>query len=412
MKAIASSVMRRAVVSGQAAAKSVYAPYDYSDPLRIGESLTEEEVMVQDSAKKFCDKALRPVVQEWWREEKFDKERVFKGLGDAGLMGPTIEGYGCAGVSSVAAGLISREIESVDSSFRSAWSVQSSLVMHPIYEYGNEEQRQRWLPGLASGDLVGCFGLTEPNSGSDPGSMTTKAVADGENFKLSGQKMWITSAPIADVMVVWAKLDGKIRGFVLERGMAGLETPQIKNKVSLRASPTGAIVMDDVLVPKENLLPHTEGLRGPFGCLSSARYGIAWGALGAAEACFHRAREYTMDRKQFGRPLAANQLVQNKLADMTTEISVGLASCLHAGRMKDKGLLSVEAICMLKRYSTGKAIRIAREARDMLGGNGITDEYDVIRISNNLEAVITYEGTYDIHALILGRAITGIQAFN
>eukprot|EP01061_Rhynchopus_euleeides_P032263 TRINITY_DN5353_c2_g1_i1.p1 TRINITY_DN5353_c2_g1~~TRINITY_DN5353_c2_g1_i1.p1 ORF type:complete len:407 (+),score=175.85 TRINITY_DN5353_c2_g1_i1:74-1294(+) len=395
----------------QAARKGGYAPFDLHDPLRITESLTDEEKMVSDTARSFCDATLRPVVQDWWRNQKFDREAVFGGLGDAGLMGPTIQGYGCAGTSSVSAGLISREIESVDSSFRSAWSVQSSLVMHPIYSYGNEEQRERFLPKLASGEFVGCFGLTEPNSGSDPGSMTTRATADGDNFVLNGTKMWITSAPIADVAVVWAKLDGKIRGFILERGMKGFSTPTIENKMSLRASPTGMLVMEDVKVPKENLLPNCQGLSGPFGCLSSARYGIAWGALGAAESCFLRAREYTMDRKQFGRPLAANQLIQNKLAEMSTEISVGLASCLQAGRMKDEGKLSVEAISMLKRYSTGKAIRIAREARDMLGGNGIVDEYDVIRHALNLESVITYEGTYDIHALILGRAITGIQSF-
>ena len=398
-------------LSRQAARKGGYAPYDLHDTLRIGEMLTDEEKMVQESARAFCDQTLRPVVQDWWRNEKFDRDLVFGGLGETGLMGPTIQGYGCAGTSSVAAGLISREIESVDSSFRSAWSVQSSLVMHPIYTYGNEAQREKYLPKLASGEHVGCFGLTEPNSGSDPGSMTTKATEDGDAYILNGTKMWITSAPIADVMVVWAKLEGKIRGFVLERGMKGLTTPQIEGKMSLRASPTGMIVMDNVPVPKENLLPNASGLSGPFGCLSSARYGIAWGALGAAESCFLRAREYTMDRKQFGRPLAANQLIQNKLADMNTEITVGLAACLQAGRMKDDGKLSVEAISMMKRYSTGKALRIAREARDMLGGNGIVDEYDVIRHALNLESVITYEGTYDVHALILGRAITDIQSF-
>eukprot|EP01059_Diplonema_ambulator_P005243 TRINITY_DN149_c0_g8_i1.p1 TRINITY_DN149_c0_g8~~TRINITY_DN149_c0_g8_i1.p1 ORF type:complete len:408 (+),score=117.70 TRINITY_DN149_c0_g8_i1:57-1280(+) len=401
----------RHCVARQVAAKSGYAAYDLADPLRINESLTDEERMVADSAKAFCDQVLRPVVQDWWRHEKFDRKIVFEGLGEVGLMGPTIQGYGCASVSSVAAGLISREIESVDSSFRSAWSVQSSLVMHPIYSYGSEEQKQKYLPGLCEGKLVGCFGLTEPNSGSDPGSMTTKAVDDGSHYILNGQKMWITSAPIADVMVVWAKLDGVIRGFILERGMEGLETPKIEGKMSLRASPTGMIQMNNVRVPKENMLPNARGLSGPFGCLSSARYGIAWGALGAAESCFHRAREYTLDRKQFGRPLAANQLIQTKLADMTTDISIGLASCLQAGRMKDEGKLSVEAISMLKRYSTGKAIKIAREARDMLGGNGIVDEYDVIRHALNLESVITYEGTYDVHGLILGRAITDIQAF-
>eukprot|EP01065_Artemidia_motanka_P048559 TRINITY_DN7845_c2_g1_i1.p1 TRINITY_DN7845_c2_g1~~TRINITY_DN7845_c2_g1_i1.p1 ORF type:complete len:419 (+),score=126.31 TRINITY_DN7845_c2_g1_i1:76-1332(+) len=404
---------RRAPV--QMRAKTGYAEFDHTDVLRLSESLTEDERMIQDAARSFCQGTLKPVVQKFWRNETFDRELVFEGFGSAGLMGPTIpEKYGCAGVSSVAAGLISREVEHVDSSFRSAWSVQSSLVMHPIYAYGTEDQRQKWLPGLASGKKVGCFGLTEPNSGSDPGSMSTKAKEQDGCYVLNGQKMWITSAPIADVMVVWAKAEfdgGAIRGFVLERGMKGIETPKIEGKFSLRASPTGAINLTNVEVPKENLLPNVRGLKGPFGCLSSARYGIAWGALGAAEACYERAREYTMERKQFGRPLAANQLIQFKLADMNTDITLGLQACLQAGRLKDEKKLSVEAISMLKRYSTGKALHIARTARDMLGGNGIVDEYDVIRHMLNLESVNTYEGTSDVHALILGRAITGIQAF-
>lgn len=393
---------------------SGYAEFDHNDPLRLSDALTEEERLIQDAARDFCQGTLMPNVQRFWRNEEFDRDLVFGGFGDAGLMGPTIpEKYGCAGASSVAAGLISREVERVDSSFRSAWSVQSSLVMHPIYTYGNDWQREKWLPDLAAGKKVGCFGLTEPNSGSDPGSMTTRAKEQDGHYLLSGQKMWITSAPIADVMVVWAKCewDNKIRGFVLERGMEGLETPKIQGKFSLRASPTGTINMDNVPVPKEHMLPGVTGLAGPFGCLSSARFGIAWGALGAAEACYNRAREYTMERKQFGRPLAANQLIQFKLADMNTDITLGLQSCLRAGRLKDEGKLSVEAISMLKRYSTGKALNIARVARDMLGGNGIIDEYDVIRHACNLESVNTYEGTSDIHALILGRAITGIQAF-
>eukprot|EP01062_Namystynia_karyoxenos_P071329 TRINITY_DN6678_c0_g1_i1.p1 TRINITY_DN6678_c0_g1~~TRINITY_DN6678_c0_g1_i1.p1 ORF type:complete len:426 (+),score=135.09 TRINITY_DN6678_c0_g1_i1:84-1361(+) len=392
-----------------------YAAFDHTDPLRLSESLTEEERLIQDSARAFCQEQLMPVVQKFWRNETFDRDLVFGGFGRAGLLGPTLpEKYGCAAASSVAAGLISREVERVDSSFRSAWSVQSSLVMHPIYTYGTEEQRDRWLPGLASGEKVGCFGLTEPNSGSDPASMSTRAKEQDGHYVLNGQKMWITSAPLADVMVVWAKCEWEndaIRGFVLERGMKGLETPQIEGKMSLRASPTGAINMDNVAVPKDHMLPNVKGLGGPFGCLSSARYGIAWGALGAAEACYNRARDYTMERKQFKRPLAANQLIQFKLADMNTDITMGLTACLQAGRLKDQGKLSVEAISMLKRYSTGKALQIARNARDMLGGNGIVDEYDVIRHMCNLESVNTYEGTSDVHALILGRAITGIQAF-
>lgn len=391
-----------------------YADFDHNDTLRLADQLTEEERLIQDAARDFCQGKLMPVVQKFWRNEDFDRDLVFGGFGAAGLMGPTLpEKYGCAGASSVAAGLISREVERVDSSFRSAWSVQSSLVMHPIFTYGNDWQRDKWLPDLATGTKVGCFGLTEPNSGSDPASMSTRAKEQDGHYLLSGQKMWITSAPIADVFVVWAKCewDGKIRGFVLERGMKGLETQKIEGKFSLRASPTGAINMDNVPVPKEHMLEGVTGLAGPFGCLSSARYGIAWGALGAAEACYNRAREYTLERKQFGRPLAANQLIQFKLADMNTDITLGLQSCLRAGRLKDEGKLSVEAISMMKRYSTGKALQIARTARDMLGGNGIVDEYDVIRHSNNLESVNTYEGTSDIHALILGRAITGIQAF-
>lgn len=413
-RALRRAAVRTSNTGRQTRLASGYADFDHNDPLRLSDMLTEEERLIQDAAHDFCQSTLMPKVQKFWRDEEFDRDLVFGGFGAAGLMGPTLpEKYGCAAASSVAAGLISREVERVDSSFRSAWSVQSSLVMHPIFTYGNDWQRDKWLPDLATGTKVGCFGLTEPNSGSDPGSMTTRAKEQDGHYLLSGQKMWITSAPIADVMVVWAKCewDNKIRGFVLERGMAGLETPKIEGKFSLRASPTGMINMDNVPVPKEHMLEGVTGLAGPFGCLSSARYGIAWGALGAAEACYNRAREYTMERKQFGRPLAANQLIQFKLADMNTDIALGLQSCLQAGRLKDEGKLSVEAISMMKRYSTGKALQIARTARDMLGGNGIVDEYDVIRHSCNLESVNTYEGTSDIHALILGRAITGIQAF-
>jgi glutaryl-CoA dehydrogenase len=334
-------------------------------------------------------------------------------LGELGLLGATLpEEYGCAGVNHVVYGLVAREVERIDSGYRSAMSVQSSLVMHPIYAYGSEEQRRKYLPKLASGEWVGCFGLTEPNSGSDPASMLTRAVAVDGGYKLNGTKMWITNSPIADVFVVWGKLEGVIRGFVLEKGMVGLSAPKIEGKFSLRASVTGEIVMDNVFVPSENLLPNVSGLKGPFGCLNKARYGIAWGALGAAEFCWHAARQYTLDREQFGRPLAATQLVQKKLADMQTEITIGLFACLQAGRLMDKGMLAPEAISLIKRNSCGKALDIARIARDMHGGNGIADEFHVIRHVMNLEAVNTYEGTHDVHALILGRAQTGLQAFS
>jgi len=333
-------------------------------------------------------------------------------MGELGLLGPTIEGYGCAGVNYVSYGLIAREVERVDSAYRSAMSVQSSLVMHPIYSYGTEEQRQRYLPRLAKGELVGCFGLTEPDHGSDPGGMKTRARPSEGGYVLTGAKMWITNSPIADVMIVWAKDDAdEIRGFILERGMKGLSTPKIEGKFSLRASTTGEIVMDQVFVPEANLLPNVKGLKGPFGCLNSARFGIAWGALGAAEFCFEAARNYTLQRQQFGRPLAANQLIQRKLADMETEITLGLHACLRLGRLRDQGRATPEMVSMLKRNSCGKALEIARAARDMHGGNGIADEFHVIRHVMNLEAVNTYEGTHDIHALILGRAITGIAAF-
>jgi glutaryl-CoA dehydrogenase len=335
-------------------------------------------------------------------------------MGALGLLGTTIEGYGCAGASYVAYGVAAREIEWVDSGYRSAMSVQSSLVMYPIYAYGSEEQRRRWLPSLATGELVGCFGLTEPDAGSDPAGMKTRAVQTRDGFILNGAKMWITNAPIADVAVVWAKCgwDGKIRGFLIERGMQGFTTPKIEGKFSLRASTTGEIALDEVFVPEGNLLPGVEGLKGPFGCLNRARYGISWGAMGAAQFCFERARSYTLDRRQFGRPLAANQLIQKKLVDMQTEIALGLQTSLRLGRMFDEGTLSPELISIAKRNNCGKALDIARQARDMHGGNGVSDEYHVIRHAMNLEAVNTYEGTSDIHALILGRAITGIQAFS
>ena len=353
-----------------------------------------------------------PRILEANRHERFDRE-ILTELGELGLLGATIEGYGCAGASYVAYGLVAREIERVDSGYRSAMSVQSSLVMHPIYAYGTEEQRMKYLPKLATGEWVGCFGLTEPDHGSDPGGMKTRATTVPGGYSLSGSKMWITNSPIADVLVIWAKLDGgAIRGFVLERGWKGIETPKIEGKFSLRASVTGAIMLDEVFVPVENMLPNVSGLGGPFGCLNNARYGIAWGAMGAAEFCFKQARSYTMDRKQFGRPLAANQLIQKKLADMQTEITLGLQACLRVGRLKDAGHAQPEMISLIKRNNCGKALDIARVARDMHGGNGVSDEYHVIRHAMNLEAVNTYEGTHDVHALILGRAITGIQAFS
>jgi glutaryl-CoA dehydrogenase len=385
--------------------------FQWDDPFLLGEQLSEEERMVRDSARAYCQEKLLPRVLEANRKEKFDRE-ILHEMGALGFLGATIEGYGCAGVNHVSYGLTAREVERVDSGYRSAMSVQSSLVMHPIHAYGSEAQRQKYLPKLAKGEWVGCFGLTEPNHGSDPGSMQTRAKQAGGGYALTGSKMWITNSPIADVFVVWAKTeDGTIRGFILERGMKGLSAPKIEGKMSLRASLTGEIVMDDVRVPEENLLPNAKGLAGPFGCLNKARYGIAWGALGAAEDCWHRARQYTLDRKQFGRPLAANQLVQLKLANMMTEITIGLQASLRVGRLMDEGAATPEMVSLVKRNSCGKALEIARMARDMHGGNGIADEFHVIRHMMNLETVNTYEGTHDIHALILGRAQTGIQAF-
>ena len=388
------------------------AAFDWQDPFLLEEQLTEEERMIRDTARSYCQDNLMPRVLEANRHEKFDRE-IMSEFGELGLLGMTIpEEYGCAGVNYTAYGLVAREVERVDSGYRSAMSVQSSLVMHPIYAYGTEEQRQKYLPKLATGEWVGCFGLTEPDHGSDPGGMKTRATKTDGGYVLNGAKMWITDSPIADVFVVWAKTeDGVIRGFVLEKGMKGLSAPKIEGKFSLRASVTGEIVMDNVEVPEDALLPNVQGLKGPFGCLNNARYGIAWGALGAAEFCWHAARQYTLDRKQFGRPLAATQLIQKKLADMQTEISLGLQGCLAAGRLKDEGRCPVETISLIKRNSCGKALEIARNARDMHGGNGISDEFHVIRHVMNLEAVNTYEGTHDVHALILGRAQTGLQAF-
>jgi glutaryl-CoA dehydrogenase len=366
---------------------------------------------VRDSARAYCQEKLFPRVLEANRHERFDR-KIMNEMGALGFLGSTIEGYGCAGVSYVCYGLIAREVERVDSGYRSAMSVQSSLVMYPIFDFGTEAQRQKYLPKLASGEWVGCFGLTEPDHGSDPGGMTTRANAVAGGYRLNGAKTWISNAPIADVFVVWAKTnDGVIRGFILEKGMKGLNAPKIEGKFSMRASVTGEIVMDEVFVPEENLLPGVKGLRGPFSCLNNARYGIAWGSMGAAEFCWHAARNYTIERRQFGRPLAANQLIQKKLVDMQTEITLGLTACLRVGRLKDQGRAAPEMVSLLKRNNAGKALDIARVARDMHGGNGISDEYHVIRHVMNLEAVNTYEGTHDIHALILGRAQTGIAAF-
>jgi len=394
------------------ATKNRRAGFDWADPLLLDEQLTDEERLIRDSAREYAQDNLQTRVLMANREEIFDRE-IMNEMGELGLLGATLpHRYGCAEVSHVAYGLIAREVERVDSGYRSAMSVQSSLVMHPIFTYGTEAQRERWLPGLASGELVGCFGLTEPDHGSDPGSMRTRAEKADGGYLLTGSKTWITNSPIADVGVVWAKLDGDIRGFLVERGMKGLSFPKIEGKMSLRASTTGEIVMDRVFVPEENLFPEIRGLGGPFGCLNKARFGIAWGSLGAAEFCWHAARRYTLDREQFGRPLAANQLIQVKLVDMQTEITLGLQSCLRAGRMMDEGRLAPENISLLKRNNCGKALAIARVARDMHGGNGVSDEYHVIRHCMNLESVNTYEGTHDIHALILGRAQTGIAAFN
>lgn len=386
--------------------------FDWQDPLALQTLLSEEERMVAQSAHQYCQQQLMPRILTANRHEHFDLE-IMHELGALGLLGATLpEKYGCAEVNYVSYGLIAREVERVDSGYRSAMSVQSSLVMHPIHEFGSEAQREKYLPKLASGEWIGCFGLTEPDAGSDPGSMRTTAKATADGYILNGTKTWITNSPIADVFVVWAKLDGVIRGFVLDKGMPGLSAPKIEGKFSLRASITGQIVMENVAVPESALLPHVSGLKGPFSCLNKARYGIAWGALGAAEFCWHAARQYTLDRIQFNRPLAQTQLVQRKLADMQTEISIGLLSCLQAGRLMDAGQLPVETVSLIKRNSCGKALDIARAARDMHGGNGISDEYHVIRHVMNLEAVNTYEGTHDVHALILGRAQTGLQAFS
>ena len=386
--------------------------FSWEDPLLLEEQLTEEERMVRDSARAYAQDKLMPRVIEANRHEHFERA-VLDEMGALGFLGSTLQGYGCAGVNHVSYGLVAREIERVDSSYRSSMSVQSSLVMYPIYAYGSEEQRQKYLPGLASGRLIGCFGLTEPGYGSDAGGMISRARKVDRGWVLKGAKMWITHSPVADVFVVWAK-DEKdvIRGFILEKGMKGLSAPKIQGKFSLRISITGEIVMDDVFCPDENLLPHVSGLKGPFGCLNKARYGIAWGALGAAEFCWHAARQYTLDRHAFGRPLAATQLVQLKLADMQTEIALGLEAALRVGRLMDDGRAAPEMVSLIKRNSCGKALAIARTSRDMHGGNGVADEFHVIRHMMNLEAVNTYEGTHDVHALILGRAQTGIQAFS
>ena len=385
--------------------------FRWEDPLLFDEQLSNEERMVRDSARAYCQDKLMPRVLLAHRQERFDRE-VFTEMGALGFLGSTLEGYGCAGVNHVCYGLIAREIERVDSGYRSMMSVQSSLTMYPIHAYGTEAQRQKYLPKLATGEFLGAFGLTEPDFGSDAGSMISRARKVDGGYLLKGAKMWITNSPAADVFVIWAKDDSDIiRGFILERGMKGLSTPKIEGKFSLRISITGEVVMDDVFVPRENLLPNVEGLKGPFGCLNKARYGIAWGALGAAEFCWHAARDYTMERKQFGRPLAANQLIQKKLADMQTEITLGLQTVLRVGRLMDEGRAAPEMVSLIKRNSCGKSLEIARTARDMHGGNGVSDEYHVMRHLMNLEAVNTYEGTHDVHALILGRAQTGLQAF-
>ncbi len=389
----------------------------YEDPFLLSEQLTDEERMVQQSARSYARDKLMPRILEANRHERFDIE-IMREMGALGLFGATIKGYGCAGVSSVASGLICKEIEWVDSGYRSALSVQSSLVMHPIYSFGSEAQKEKYLPKLASGELIGCFGLTEPNHGSDPSGMETRAKKTASGYVLSGAKNWITNSPVADVFVVWAKVfgdskipDGTIKGFILDKGMKGLSAPKIEGKFSLRASATGSIVMEDVQVPEDNILPESGGIKSPFSCLNKARYGIGWGALGAAEFCFEAARRYTLERIQFGKPLAVNQLIQKKLTDMLVDITLGLQACLRVGRLMDENKLEHEMISIIKRNSAGKALDIARVARDIHGGNGIADEYHVIRHVMNLESVNTYEGTHDIHALIIGRAITGLQAF-
>jgi glutaryl-CoA dehydrogenase len=391
--------------------KGKFSPFAWDDAFRLDDQLTEDERAIRDAAHQYCQEKLQPRVLMAFRNESYDRS-IMTEMGEMGFLGATLDSHGCADVSYVAYGLISREVERVDSGYRSAFSVQSSLVMYPIWAFGSEAQKDRYLPKLRTGELVGCFGLTEPDAGSDPASMRTRARSVDGGFILNGAKTWISNAPIADVLLVWAKDDAdEIRGFILERGMAGIQTPKIDGKFSLRASVTGMIMMQDVFVPAENMLPNVKGLRGPFSCLNNARYGIAWGALGAAEFCFHAAREYTLDRKMFGRPLANTQLVQKKLADMLTEISLGLQAVLRLGRLLDEGNAALEMISLCKRNSCGKALEIARMARDMHGGNGIVDEYHVIRHMLNLETVNTYEGAHDVHALILGRGITGLSAF-
>ena len=409
--------MRRTLASaaGGERKKEQFANFDWEDPLNLDGQLTEEELMVKKTAHDFCQNNLMPGIIDANRHEQFDKE-IMKEFGSLGMLGPTIDGYGCPGLGYVSYGLIAREVERVDSSYRSAMSVQSSLVMHPINAFGTDEQKEKYLPSLATGEKIGCFGLTEPNHGSDPSGMESRAIqeADGGDYILNGSKNWITNSPIADVFVVWAKdvNDGnRIKGFILDKDMPGLSAPKIEGKFSLRASQTGSIFMEDVRVPASNVLPHVDGLGGPFSCLNNARFGIGWGALGAAEFCMHQARQYTLDREQFGAPLAANQLIQLKLANMLSEIALGYQACLRVGRLMEAGQVAPEMISIIKRNNCGKALQIAREARDMLGGNGISDEYHIIRHVMNLEAVNTYEGTHDVHALILGRQITGIQSF-
>lgn len=385
--------------------------FQWDDPFDLDTQLTEEERLVRDSARKFCSDVLMPGIIEANRNEYFDPE-IMRRLGKLGMLGSTLPSkYGGSGLNHVSYGLIAREVERVDSGYRSAMSVQSSLVMHPIFSYGSDAQKQKYLPALAEGSSIGCFGLTEPDYGSDPGSMKSRAERTADGYLLNGSKAWISNAPVADIAVVWAKLDGVIRGFILERGMDGFETPKIEGKMSLRASTTGEIVMTNLSVPAENLLPGVDGLKGPFGCLNKARYGIVWGAMGAAEFCWHAARHYALERMQFGRPIAQNQLIQKKLVDMQTEITLGLQGALRLGRLMDEGVCPVECISMMKRNNCGKALEIARVARDIHGGNGVSDEYHVMRHLCNLESVNTYEGTHDIHALILGRAQTGLQAF-
>ena len=393
------------------ATKTRWAPLNWQDPFELDSQLSEEQRMVRDSAKQYAQSNLAPRVKQAFREESTDPN-IFREMGEMGLLGATIDGYGCPGVDYVCYGLIAREIERVDSGYRSMMSVQSSLVMYPIHAYGTEEQREKYLPKLATGEWIGCFGLTEPDHGSDPGGMVTRAKAVDGGYRLTGSKMWISNSPLADVFIVWAKTeDDVIRGFILEKGMEGLSAPKIEGKLALRASITGEIVMDNVFVPAENHLPNVEGLKGPFGCLNNARYGIAWGVMGAAEECWQTARQYTLDRTQFGVPLASKQMIQLKLADMQTEVSLALQGCLQAGRMLSAGEISPDLISLIKRNSCGKALDIARSARDMLGGNGISDDYPIMRHMVNLEVVNTYEGTHDVHALILGRSQTGLSAF-